>query len=106
MAEFGTCKWFDAKKGYGFITSHSGLDIFVHQSNILMGGFRKLTPGQHVNYSMVHESGRTKASNVKPYHSQAQSSMATFVTAADPVKKKKQLNPSRLLHLTNARGKT
>jgi cold shock CspA family protein len=105
MAESGTCKWFDAKKGYGFITSHSGLDIFVHQSNILMGGFRKLTRGQHVNYSMVHENGRAKASNVKPYNSQAQSSMATFVTAADPVKKNKQLPPSRLLHLTNARGK-
>lgn len=46
----GVVKWFDPVKGYGFITGDDGGDIFVHQSNILMKGFRFLDPGQRVSY--------------------------------------------------------
>jgi cold shock CspA family protein len=45
----GSCKWFDAKKGIGFIAPDSGsADIFVHQSAILADGFRKLVEAEKV----------------------------------------------------------
>ena len=45
----GSCKWFDAKKGIGFIAPDSGsADIFVHQSAIQSDGFRKLVEGEKV----------------------------------------------------------
>ena len=48
----GTVKWFNSVRGYGFITGDDKKDIFVHQSNILMQGFRHLEPGQRVNYQV------------------------------------------------------
>ena len=46
----GVVKWFDSEKGYGFIAGEDGKDLFVHQSNILMKGFRNLEIGQRVSY--------------------------------------------------------
>ena len=51
MTTTGTVKWFDAKKGYGFIQTDEGADVFVHQSNIRMKGFRFLEEGDVVKYS-------------------------------------------------------
>ena len=48
----GTVKWFSATKGYGFISGEDGKDSFVHQTNILMGGFRSLEAGQMVSYDV------------------------------------------------------
>jgi CspA family cold shock protein len=49
----GTVKWFNAEKGYGFITlSEGGQDVFVHYSNIDMTGFRVLEEGQKVELSV------------------------------------------------------
>ena len=48
----GVVKWFDSEKGYGFIAGEDGKDLFVHQSNILMKGFRKLEIGQRVSYQV------------------------------------------------------
>ena len=41
----GTVKWFDVRKGYGFISDEDGVDSYVHFSNINMEGFRKLRAG-------------------------------------------------------------
>ena len=60
----GTVKWFDAVKGYGFIAGDDGKDIFVHQSNILMKGFRALEVGQRVNYQIEPMEKGNKAINV------------------------------------------
>ncbi len=60
----GTVKWFDAVKGYGFIAGDSGKDIFVHQSNILMKGFRNLEVGQRVSYQIEPTEKGNKAINV------------------------------------------
>lgn len=54
----GTVKWFDAKKGYGFIVSPSveevkDKDIFVHYTKIQMEGFKKLEAGETVSYDLV-----------------------------------------------------
>jgi len=46
--EYGTVKWFNARRGYGFLTGEDGNDYFVHHSNIVMDGFRTLRSGQAV----------------------------------------------------------
>jgi len=48
----GTVKWFNAEKGFGFITVEGGQDVFVHYSNIDMSGFRVLEEGQHVEFTV------------------------------------------------------
>ena len=53
----GTVKWFDEKKGYGFITMDEGKDVFVHYSGIIGNGFRKLTEGDRVTFE-VKEGGK------------------------------------------------
>lgn len=60
----GTVKWFDAVKGYGFIAGDDGQDVFVHQSNILMKGFRTLEVGQRVSYQIEPTEKGNKAINV------------------------------------------
>lgn len=63
-----TVKWFDAKKGYGIITTKGGKeDYFVHQSNIVMEGFRYLCEGDIVDFDVTPgEDGRNLAVNVVP----------------------------------------
>jgi cold shock protein len=53
----GTVKWFDTKKGYGFVVNELGNDVFVHYSSIEGNGFRSLKDGQVVEYEQV-ESGK------------------------------------------------
>jgi CspA family cold shock protein len=48
----GTVKWFNAEKGFGFITVTDGQDVFVHYSNIDMSGFRVLEEGQTVEFTV------------------------------------------------------
>ena len=48
----GTVKWFNAEKGFGFITQEGGDDVFVHYSNIDMTGFRVLEEGQSVEFTV------------------------------------------------------
>lgn len=60
----GTVKWFNAVKGYGFIAGEDGQDVFVHQSNILMNGFRTLEIGQRVGYQIEPTEKGNKAINV------------------------------------------
>ena len=44
----GTVKWFDGKKGYGFIVAEGGKEVFVHFSGIVKEGFKSLNEGQKV----------------------------------------------------------
>ena len=61
----GTTKWFDAKKGFGFITDQDGVDYYVHFSEIQMDGFRKLKNGQEVSCEVGEdEEHRCIAKNV------------------------------------------
>jgi cold shock protein len=50
--EQGTVKWFNAAKGYGFISRQSGEDVFVHFSAIDMDGYKSLTEGQTVEFEV------------------------------------------------------
>ncbi|MBO4997912.1 MAG: cold-shock protein [Lachnospira sp.] len=49
----GTVKWFNAKKGYGFISDEEGNDVFVHYSGIVMDGFKALEDGEKVQFEVV-----------------------------------------------------
>lgn len=49
----GTVKWFDNEKGYGFIESANGEDVFVHFTGIQEEGFRSLDEGQVVEFDLV-----------------------------------------------------
>lgn len=60
----GTVKWFDKIKGYGFIAGDYGKEVFAHQSNILMNGFRCLEPEQVVSYEVEHTDRGEKAINI------------------------------------------
>jgi len=61
----GTVKWFNSKKGYGFITRDDGKgDVFVHFTAIKEEGFKTLEEGQKVEFEMVQEDRGEKAQNV------------------------------------------
>jgi CspA family cold shock protein len=49
----GTVKWFDSKKGFGFILNPEGSDVFVHFSSIQGDGFRALKDGEKVEYQQI-----------------------------------------------------
>ncbi|MCF8720921.1 cold-shock protein [Nitrospina gracilis] len=60
----GKVKWFSNKKGYGFIQSEEGKDIFVHYSAIQEEGYRSLTQGQDVEFEISDGPKGPQASNV------------------------------------------
>jgi CspA family cold shock protein len=60
----GTVKWFDAGRGYGFVTRDGGTDVFVHQSAIQAEGYRTLVEGQRVEFEVEQGPKGAKASNV------------------------------------------
>ena len=60
----GTVKWFNAEKGYGFISQESGDDVFVHFSAIQGKGFKTLEEGQNVSFEIEDGPRGKQASNV------------------------------------------
>ena len=64
MIYTGSVKWFDAKKGYGFIERESGDDVFVHFSAIQQDGFKSLEDGQEVEFEIVEGDRGSQAENV------------------------------------------
>ena len=62
--ETGTVKWFNAEKGYGFITVDGGEDVFVHFSAINSDGFKSLDEGQRVEFEIIEGDKGPQASNV------------------------------------------
>jgi CspA family cold shock protein len=65
MAE-GTVKFFNAEKGYGFISREGGDDVFVHFSNIVGDGYKTLNEGQRVEFEIGRGKKGDEAQNVKP----------------------------------------
>jgi len=62
----GSVKWFNAEKGFGFITpDDGGADVFVHHSAIQMEGYRALSEGQRVEFEVTQGQKGLQASNVR-----------------------------------------
>jgi cold shock protein len=62
----GTVKWFNAEKGYGFISQpDGGADVFVHHSAIQMTGYRSLQEGQQVEFEVQQGNKGLQAANVR-----------------------------------------
>ncbi|MEX0664380.1 MAG: cold-shock protein [Acidimicrobiia bacterium] len=65
MATQGTVKWFNAEKGYGFISREGGDDVFVHFSSIQGDGYRTLDEGQTVEFDVAPGRKGEEAQNVR-----------------------------------------
>jgi len=61
----GKVKWFNDKKGFGFIEKDDGGDLFVHHTSIQATGFKTLTEGQRVSFDVVQGQKGPAAENVK-----------------------------------------
>jgi CspA family cold shock protein len=66
MAQQGTVKWFNAEKGFGFIATEGGPDVFVHFSAIQSDGYRSLNDGQAVEFEVVQGPKGPQADAVRP----------------------------------------
>ena len=66
--DVGTVKWFDSKKGFGFIKGpEEGHDIFVHYTSIECEGFRSLKNGETVEFELAESEKGLQAHHVRPY---------------------------------------
>jgi CspA family cold shock protein len=61
----GKVKWFDSKKGYGFITPENGKDVFVHYTAMATEGYRTLEEGEDVSFNVVQGPKGEQAANVR-----------------------------------------
>ena len=61
----GTVKWFNDAKGFGFLQEDGGEDVFVHQSEIRVDGFRTLAEGERVEFETTQGPKGPKATNVR-----------------------------------------
>ena len=61
----GTVKWFNATKGYGFVTCDDGKDVFVHYSAIQGDGFKTLDEGQRISFRITQGSKGDQAADVE-----------------------------------------
>ncbi len=60
----GTVKWFNAEKGFGFITSEEGNDVFAHYSQIQKDGYKTLEEGEKVSFNVVNGPKGPQAENI------------------------------------------
>ena len=61
----GTVKWFNSSKGFGFITTDEGNDVFVHYSSITGEGYKSLDEGDEVEFDVIEGPKGPQASNVR-----------------------------------------
>ena len=64
----GKVKWFDNKRGFGFIAQESGQDVFVHHTSIMGQGFKTLNEGDEVTFDIIAGERGLKAQNVQRSH--------------------------------------
>ena len=79
----GTVKWFDVKKGFGFLVNADGKDVFVHFSSIEGDGFRTLKDGETVEYEQVDSGKGLAARNVRRVKTAATAAVPTAMSGAE-----------------------
>jgi CspA family cold shock protein len=79
----GTVKWFNPRKGYGFIATPDGRDIFVHYSSISGDGYKTLAEGDSVTFDIVEGDKGLRAENVIPESASATEESATEESATE-----------------------
>jgi CspA family cold shock protein len=79
----GTVKWFNPRKGYGFIATPDGRDIFVHYSSISGDGYKTLAEGDSVTFDIVKGDKGLRAENVIPKSASATEEAATEEAATE-----------------------
>jgi len=62
----GTVKWFNSEKGFGFITTEEGQDVFAHFSKIEVDGYKSLDEGQKVTFDVTEGDKGPQAENIRP----------------------------------------
>ncbi len=62
----GTVKWFNSEKGFGFITTEEGQDVFAHYSQINVDGFKSIDEGQKVTFDVTEGAKGPQAENIVP----------------------------------------
>ena len=62
----GRVKWFDNRRGFGFIVSDSGEDVFIHYTSIDKQGYKTLNEGQYVEFEVIDIDRGLQAKHVKP----------------------------------------
>ncbi len=62
----GTVKWFNSEKGFGFITTEEGQDVFAHFSKIDVDGYKSLDEGQKVTFDVTEGDKGPQAENIRP----------------------------------------
>ena len=82
----GTVKWFNPRKGYGFIATEDGRDIFVHYGSIASQGYKTLAEGDVVSFDIVEGEKGPRAENV--VQKSASKKAASDKAASDKVEKK------------------
>lgn len=82
----GNVKWFDSKKGFGFIINPEGKDVFVHFSSIEGDGFRSLKDGEAVDYEQIEGEKGLLAQHVRRLAQQAKPMTAATAAAQQPLK--------------------
>jgi CspA family cold shock protein len=63
---YGTVKWFDSRKGFGFIEKENGGDVFAHYQDILGEGYRSLNEGERVKFEITQSPKGEKATQIEP----------------------------------------
>jgi len=63
---YGTVKWFDSRKGFGFIEKEDGGDVFAHYQEILGEGYRSLNEGERVKFEITQSPKGEKATKIEP----------------------------------------
>jgi CspA family cold shock protein len=79
----GNVKWFDSKKGFGFILNPEGKDVFVHFSSIEGDGFRSLKDGEAVDYEQVQGEKGLLAQHVRRLAAQVKASAVADASASN-----------------------
>lgn len=81
----GNVKWFDTKKGYGFIIGDAGQDVFVHYTSIIGDGFRSLKDGEVVEYELVQGEKGFQARNVRRQEATDAAAVHKALPASQPL---------------------